>query len=384
MAIAPGVFIHSAHGPVGDMVARKDRVSGRLQLLPRRRVSGPHHAKCECKVFKVADTFYKAAGSGYYSIWEAAKKKRHISGYDLYMKEAMTLLNHGYSAPMMPTDSGGFSALHACPMPTFYPHQCTHPLPGQVITGTFGWTIERQGPYYLRAVYRHSLTDELEPGPFPVRVKAKLGWIPDATRYVLDIDDILYNHAEVVAWAGTIYEPLDIGPAGTWQLDTPTASHAQQLDKGGRYSIPLPPLAPGAPWDSVWSTRPTLTLKGRTVAAPQARYDAAIVLQTTRGLIEHPSPSWQTTITLKITDTDTGANPAPLYNLRQFWPADGGPPLLDMCGRLPHGHPVSQITKFKAGCSTAASFHLYYKGSHYHVDLKANDGHTWDFPRPIR
>jgi len=268
-------------------------------------------------------------------------------------------------------------------MPTFYPHPCTKPAAGQVITGTFGWTIETIWGYERWAIYRHKLEDELSTVPFQVHVKAKCGWVPQLSRYIIDIDDDLNNRTSVHRYVGTIYEPYTVLPHGSIDIRTSAAGHAQDLPQNGLFYIPLPPLGRGSRWSSVRNIRPSITLRGQVRPLPQAHYNGRVEL-TTRQL---PNTAfvfpYYTTIMIRIDDLDTGQGTTPMYHLEQFHRTADGLPALVMCGRIKSGSTHHRHSVVLGEHTTAAVLHVYYKGSVYHIDLRESQAHSWTFPRPI-
>ncbi|MBA7537074.1 hypothetical protein ES705_29340 [subsurface metagenome] len=68
--------------------------------------------KCPCKGFKEADARYHAMTPAERAPWQAAVKKPVLSGYSLFMKEALaTILRHN-KWPECPSVSGGYSCRH--------------------------------------------------------------------------------------------------------------------------------------------------------------------------------------------------------------------------------------------------------------------------------
>lgn len=89
--------------------------------------------------FQYADELYHNMTPGQRAVWKAAITKPKMSAYDLWMKEALTLLLQGKPPPDQPSRSGGWST-------------------GKVIEGTQHWTAPCWGGPGL-SHYRQWLSD---------------------------------------------------------------------------------------------------------------------------------------------------------------------------------------------------------------------------------
>ncbi len=69
--------------------------------------------KCPCEAFKKCDKKYQQLSLQQRAPWRAAVKKPHISGYNLYMKECVSLLIKEENFPDCPSVSGGYSCMFA-------------------------------------------------------------------------------------------------------------------------------------------------------------------------------------------------------------------------------------------------------------------------------
>ncbi|MBA7643145.1 hypothetical protein ES703_50859 [subsurface metagenome] len=70
--------------------------------------------KCPCSCFKNLDLYWQKMDWGQKHVWNAAVKKPHMTGYNLFMKEGLSACyEHGY-LPKVPSVSGGYSPFN-CP-----------------------------------------------------------------------------------------------------------------------------------------------------------------------------------------------------------------------------------------------------------------------------
>ena len=79
--------------------------------------------------FAWVDHLYTQFDSQHKAVWKAAVKKHCMSAYDLWMKEAMTLIASGFPPPDTPSISGGWSAKKAIPGTTHGFPPCADPCP---------------------------------------------------------------------------------------------------------------------------------------------------------------------------------------------------------------------------------------------------------------
>ena len=94
----------------------------------------PPAEQCSCWAWQFCDLTYQAMSDEDKLAWRNALKKRHMSGYDLWMKECLPLVNQGKNPPDSPSISGGFSSTTAVPgirypLPDGNPCQPPPPIP---------------------------------------------------------------------------------------------------------------------------------------------------------------------------------------------------------------------------------------------------------------
>jgi hypothetical protein len=65
--------------------------------------------------FQWVDSLYTEKPESEKIVWREAVKRSALSGYGLWMKEALTLVMRGLNPPDTPSDSGGFSTLYVKP-----------------------------------------------------------------------------------------------------------------------------------------------------------------------------------------------------------------------------------------------------------------------------
>jgi len=65
--------------------------------------------KCPCHSFKVLDAYWTANAAALKPVWDAAVKRPHLSGYQLFMDEALKLCHSWGVLPACPSASGGFN-----------------------------------------------------------------------------------------------------------------------------------------------------------------------------------------------------------------------------------------------------------------------------------
>ncbi|MBA7534182.1 hypothetical protein ES705_26428 [subsurface metagenome] len=91
------------------------------------RMKPPHKRKLEldsseanpCRQWKQADAIWVAQSENWRQMWREALKKPGMSGYDLWMKEALTLCSQGNNLPDVPSISGGWSTAKVIPGDTW-------------------------------------------------------------------------------------------------------------------------------------------------------------------------------------------------------------------------------------------------------------------------
>ena len=118
----PGLFFTYLVGPAGTANLHRNRSSG-LMSVTRRRASKriltdaeePAKQKCPCSRFKILDLYWQQHQAELRPIWDAAVKKSYMSGYELFMKESLTLCNLTGMLPSCPSPSGGYSTANLIP-----------------------------------------------------------------------------------------------------------------------------------------------------------------------------------------------------------------------------------------------------------------------------
>ncbi len=87
----------------------KRRGHVRRFLHHRKRTEPKAKLSCPCVSFRLSDLRWRAFDAAEKKKWDAAVKRKPMSGYELFMKESMSLLNRGHNYPACPSVSGGFS-----------------------------------------------------------------------------------------------------------------------------------------------------------------------------------------------------------------------------------------------------------------------------------
>jgi len=384
MPWTPHPLITSAHGPVGDHLARTNKRTGRTSFAPRRRTTSARHAVCGCKLFRLADTFYKAAGPAYYVPWAAALVRPRMSSYDLYMKEALTLMNAGYSAPHWPGPSGGWTTHAATPGPTFYPHPCAVPAPGQVVTGWFRWRLLPFPTGGLYCNYEHHLEDQLQPEPFPVTFSLRAGYRYHQGDWMLEADDVpTYNDVSVPSWK-TAPTADDVDPIAYITIDTGTAAHHQSARRDARNYLPLDHGCPAPPLYAAWNTRRQITLHDKLRLLHVPAYSAHLDLAL-RGDPAGPGfTRWRLDADLDL-DIPTGQPVArPLFWIRALFDTTTGEPHIAQAGQITAPHLMHADVRTANGShNLLAEVRLFVGPSTFKRTLTLPASLTWTFPPPV-
>jgi hypothetical protein len=122
LIIGHGLIVSGVTGRAGGQTFRTRSLRGRSSIatVPRDYhlaqppdPDKPH--KCPCECWSLADTAWLAMTDDEHAIWNAAVTARGISGYDLWMKEALYLCNQGLYLPDGPGPGGGFTPRQAIP-----------------------------------------------------------------------------------------------------------------------------------------------------------------------------------------------------------------------------------------------------------------------------
>ena len=103
-------------GPAGTANVHRTRRGDRFAAAPRpiRKSYGgsappPAEESCPCKRFKILDVLWRQKTPAEKAAWNNAVKKHHMSGYELWMKESLTLCANCGMLPAGPSVSGGYS-----------------------------------------------------------------------------------------------------------------------------------------------------------------------------------------------------------------------------------------------------------------------------------
>jgi len=116
-------LIRDLTGRIGTAsFARGSQVLSPADTRHRRRI--PRN-DCPCKAWKLADWLWTQRRFEHFP-WYGDLTRAHMSGYDHWMKEAVTLATRGHYLPDSPSGSGGWSTRRAIPGHRFAP-------PGQCV-----------------------------------------------------------------------------------------------------------------------------------------------------------------------------------------------------------------------------------------------------------
>ncbi|MBA7543016.1 hypothetical protein ES705_35342 [subsurface metagenome] len=125
MPIDYGWLATKISGSLGPSRIEYHRVAGKTVW----RMKPPHKRKLTldspeanpCKQWKQADAIWVSQVEPWRQLWRNALKKPGMSGYDLWMKEALTLCSQQKYLPDVPSISGGWSTSKVIPGTTFPP-----------------------------------------------------------------------------------------------------------------------------------------------------------------------------------------------------------------------------------------------------------------------
>ncbi len=109
-----GSLIHTTGGKIGKWTYYKAKHGHKLIAS---RPTSEHKAllnpgddeRCSCWAWRYADYLYQGFDAATRKTWNDGLKKSHMTGYDLWMKEAMHLIAQGLNPPDTPSVSGGWS-----------------------------------------------------------------------------------------------------------------------------------------------------------------------------------------------------------------------------------------------------------------------------------
>lgn len=185
MKIRPNFLFHTTEGTIDTWTMRKLRESYRFKPGgdPYRIVTTKRNyrkksddMRCDCKIFKLADSLYSAKPRAEKDVWNAAVKKPQRSGYNLWMTECVYAFMRGYMAPDQPSSSGGYSGIYTVPGFKHKPPPCAYRGPYDCWSGTVKWFLQEINPDYYGLFIEVNL---ITPPPVPIRqtaVHARLLW----------------------------------------------------------------------------------------------------------------------------------------------------------------------------------------------------------------
>ncbi|MBA7699123.1 hypothetical protein ES703_107809 [subsurface metagenome] len=114
-----GPLFFDIRGKFGNYVFKKHPYSDQVVLEPKALYSQDPAKRAALnrsqKCFKAADLFWTSNTIAWRKMWCDAVKKKAMTGYLLWMKEALPLLNEGSYAPDVPSISGGYTSYKAKP-----------------------------------------------------------------------------------------------------------------------------------------------------------------------------------------------------------------------------------------------------------------------------
>ncbi len=202
MPIDYGWLATKISGSLGPSRIEYHRVAGKTVW----RMKPPHKRKLElgspaanpCQQWQQADAIWVNQGESWRQKWRDALKKPGMSGYDLWMKEALTLCSQNKNLPDDPSISGGWSTAKVIPGDTWPPAGKEIPIPPpppvdyfdceQCFLGSYQIFYARLKPYVDSCHFRN-LTDfmpcAVDPGSCsyvgnipPDQFSFNVGWPP--------------------------------------------------------------------------------------------------------------------------------------------------------------------------------------------------------------
>lgn len=113
-------------GPTSGFLARKrpykrHGINIGVSVPHKKQVLETTELPCPCQSWKQCDWLYQMMTEEQRLVWRKAIKKPHMSGYDLWMKECVSLSVKGKNPPDLPSVSGGYSTALAIPGTTWLP-----------------------------------------------------------------------------------------------------------------------------------------------------------------------------------------------------------------------------------------------------------------------
>lgn len=121
--IQPGVLISEFYGPIASAIWQGTFKKRGFNARPRHAHVKQHGdgPPCECVAFRLADLYWQHNAAALKPVWDPAVKKRHMSGYELFMKEAVYIVQQVNRLPACPSISGGYSCKNVTPSETVPP-----------------------------------------------------------------------------------------------------------------------------------------------------------------------------------------------------------------------------------------------------------------------
>jgi hypothetical protein len=144
-------LVFALTGNLGQTEGRASPYASSRVIAKRHRIwqlsqpwTEPKPHKCSCECFQLADALWQTMTEENRELWRAAVKAPQMSGYDVWMKEALYLCNRGINLPDAPGPGGGYSPINAKPGSTPAPASCLpeQPQVGWRCTGDPDWLCQ--------------------------------------------------------------------------------------------------------------------------------------------------------------------------------------------------------------------------------------------------
>jgi hypothetical protein len=170
-------LIHAITGNLSNIEARRSPYASSHTIAKRHTAwqlsqpwVEPKPAVCSCECFSLADALWQTFDEAEKRDWRAAVTAPYMSGYDVWMSEALYLCNQGLNLPDVPGPGGGHSPVNAIPGSTPAPASCLPPPPliGWRCTRDPDWLCQ-ECPFEEREYDTEAacLADCIEPPPPP-------------------------------------------------------------------------------------------------------------------------------------------------------------------------------------------------------------------------
>jgi hypothetical protein len=168
-------LIYALTGNLGQTEGRASPYASSRVIAKRHKVwqleqpwTEPKPGYCPCECWTLADALWQTMTEEQRELWRAAVKAPKMSGYDVWMKEALSLCTRGLNLPDRPGPGGGYSAMYALPGSTPPPASCLPEQPhvGWRCTGDPDWLCQ-ECPWEDRQYDTEAecLEDCIEPPP---------------------------------------------------------------------------------------------------------------------------------------------------------------------------------------------------------------------------